>query len=103
MQRRGHWGTGIETEKARGGQRFGDQRRERGGRLTSPVERAAGPQRQMEPGLFRLLPGHQHARSAKDAGGWQQYYERYIACGEQEYLRRVGGEQAVRDLALPVF
>ena len=68
MQRRGHWSAGIETEKARGGQRFGDQRRERGGRLTSPVERAAGPQRQMEPGLFRLLPGHQHARSAEDAG-----------------------------------
>ena len=44
-----------------------------------------------------------YVASAKEAGGWQQYYERYIACGEQEYLQRVGGEQAVRELALPVF
>lgn len=45
----------------------------------------------------------EYAASAKEAGGWQQYYERYVACGEQEYLTRVGGEAAVRALSLPVF
>jgi glutaconate CoA-transferase subunit A len=45
----------------------------------------------------------EYAASAKDGNGWQQYYERYIACGEEKYLQRVGGEQAVRELALPVF
>jgi glutaconate CoA-transferase subunit A len=45
----------------------------------------------------------EYAASAKEEGGWQQYYEHYIACGEQEYLQRVGGEEAVRKLPLPVF
>lgn len=45
----------------------------------------------------------EYAASAKEPGGWQQYFERYIACGEQEYLERVGGEPAVRKLPLPVF
>jgi glutaconate CoA-transferase subunit A len=45
----------------------------------------------------------EYAASAKDPGGWAQYYERYVACGEAEYLQRVGGEAAVRRLPLPVF
>jgi len=46
----------------------------------------------------------EYAASAKDgSAGWQQYFERYVACGEQAYLERVGGEAAIRKLALPVF
>lgn len=45
----------------------------------------------------------QYAASAREPEGWLQYHERYIACGEQEYLRRVGGLDAIRKLALPVF
>ena len=45
----------------------------------------------------------EYAASAKEEGGWAAYYERYIAGGEQQYLERVGGEQAVRKLPLPVF
>lgn len=44
-----------------------------------------------------------YAASAKQADGWQQYFERYVACGEQVYLERVGGEAAVHALPLPVF
>lgn len=52
---------------------------------------------------FDIKHFKEYAASAKEAGGWQQYYERYVACGEQEYLARVGGEAAVRALSLPVF
>lgn len=45
----------------------------------------------------------EYAASAKEEGGWAAYHERYIACGEAQYLERVGGEQAVRKLPLPVF
>lgn len=45
----------------------------------------------------------QYAASARAEHGWRDYFERYIACGEQEYLRRVGGVDAIRKLALPVF
>jgi len=45
----------------------------------------------------------EYVASAKEPGGWQQYYERYVACGEDEYLRRVGGEATVRQLPPPVF
>jgi glutaconate CoA-transferase subunit A len=44
-----------------------------------------------------------YAASAKEPGGWQSYYDKYVACGEAEYLSRVGGEAAVRQLPLPVF
>ena len=44
-----------------------------------------------------------YAASAKEPDGWQQYFERYVACGEQAYLERVGGEAAVHALPLPVF
>jgi glutaconate CoA-transferase subunit A len=45
----------------------------------------------------------EYVASAKESGGWAQYYERYIACGETEYLQRVGGEAVVKKLPLPVF
>lgn len=45
----------------------------------------------------------EYAASAKEADGWAQYYERYIACGEAAYLERVGGAAAVKKLPLPVF
>jgi glutaconate CoA-transferase subunit A len=45
----------------------------------------------------------EYVASARETGGWAQYHERYIACGEDEYLRRVGGAEAVKKLPLPVF
>ena len=45
----------------------------------------------------------EYAASAKEAGGWSQYFDRYVACGEEEYLNRVGGLAAIRQLPLPVF
>ncbi|PVX81268.1 CoA transferase subunit A [Paraburkholderia unamae] len=44
-----------------------------------------------------------YAASAKDPEGWQQYYARYVAPGEEAYLASVGGADAVRALPLPVF
>lgn len=41
--------------------------------------------------------------SAKEAQGWTQYYETYIARGETEYLSAVGGADAVHRIDLPVF
>lgn len=45
----------------------------------------------------------EYAATAKEAGGWQQYVERYVQCSEPEYLARMGGIEAVRKLPLPVF
>ncbi|MDO9145590.1 CoA transferase subunit A [Rhodoferax sp.] len=44
-----------------------------------------------------------YVASAKEAGGWQQYVEQYVSCGEQAYLAQLGGLEAVRKLPLPVF
>lgn len=52
---------------------------------------------------FDVAHFKEYAASAKDADGWRQYVERYVACGEDEYRTRVGGEAAIRRLALPVF
>lgn len=52
---------------------------------------------------FDVKHFREYAASAKEPGGWAQYYERYVACGEAEYLQRVGGAAAVRQLPLPVF
>ena len=41
--------------------------------------------------------------SAAEPDGWQAYMERYVNCGEAEYLARVGGLEAIRQLPLPVF
>lgn len=52
---------------------------------------------------FDVKHFREYAGSAKEAGGWEKYFERYVACGEEEYLRRIGGAEAVRKLPLPVF
>jgi glutaconate CoA-transferase, subunit A len=44
-----------------------------------------------------------YAASAREPDGWQQYYARYVAPGEDAYLASVGGADAVRALPLPVF
>ena len=44
-----------------------------------------------------------YAASAKDPAGWAGYAERFVHCSEAEYLQRVGGAEAVRQLPLPVF
>ncbi len=41
--------------------------------------------------------------SAKEEGGWQAYFDQYIACSESEYLEKVGGLDAIKKLPLPVF
>ncbi|WP_236211909.1 CoA transferase subunit A [Metapseudomonas otitidis] len=41
--------------------------------------------------------------SAAEPDGWLDYVERYVNCGEDEYLARVGGLNAIRQLPLPVF
>jgi glutaconate CoA-transferase subunit A len=41
--------------------------------------------------------------SAAEPDGWQAYVEQYVKCGEDEYLARVGGLDAIRKLPLPVF
>ncbi|MBS0508669.1 MAG: CoA transferase subunit A [Proteobacteria bacterium] len=45
----------------------------------------------------------EYAASAKEAGGWQQYAERYVHCSQEQYLERVGGPDAIAKLPLPVF
>ena len=45
----------------------------------------------------------EYADSAKQEGGWEQYASRYIHCSQEEYMERVGGIDAVRQLPLPVF
>lgn len=52
---------------------------------------------------FDVAHFKEYAASAKEQGGWQQYYERYVAPGEDAYLASVGGADAVRALPLPVF
>ena len=41
--------------------------------------------------------------SAKEEGGWQAYFDKYIAGSESEYLEKVGGLDAIKKLPLPVF
>lgn len=45
----------------------------------------------------------EYAARAKEEGGWQAYADRYVNCSEAEYLERVGGVDAIRQLPLPVF
>ena len=52
---------------------------------------------------FDIKHFRDYAGSAKEDGGWARYAERYVHCSEQEYLERVGGIGAVRQLPLPVF
>lgn len=52
---------------------------------------------------FDVAHFREYAASAKEPDGWARYHERYVAAGEAEYLRLVGGPAAVRKLPLPVF
>ena len=44
-----------------------------------------------------------YAASAREPDGWQRYAQQYVHCSEQQYLQRVGGVDAIRQLPLPVF
>jgi len=45
----------------------------------------------------------EYAASAKEEGGWANYFDRYVQCSQAEYLERVGGPEAIAKLPLPVF
>lgn len=52
---------------------------------------------------FDVAHFKEYVAGAKEEGGWEKYAERYVHGGEQAYLERVGGIEAVRKLPLPVF
>lgn len=41
--------------------------------------------------------------SVKAEGGWQTYFDKYVACSEQEYIEKVGGLEAIKKLPLPTY
>ncbi|MCU1765974.1 glutaconate CoA-transferase subunit A [Pseudomonas protegens] len=41
--------------------------------------------------------------SAQRADGWQEYRREYVDCSHQDYLDKVGGLKAIRQLPLPIF
>lgn len=45
----------------------------------------------------------EYAASATEEGGWQAYFDRFVARGEAAYLEAVGGEAAIRALPMPVI
>ena len=55
--------------------------------------------------LYGLDAAHfkAYAASAREEGGWDNYYEQFIAGGEEHYIDAVGGEDAIRALPLPVY
>ncbi|MBM7060233.1 CoA transferase subunit A [Pseudomonas sp. UL073] len=55
--------------------------------------------------LYGFDVGHFKAynASASEPNGWQDYRQRFIDCTEEQYLERVGGLAAIRQLPLPVF
>jgi glutaconate CoA-transferase, subunit A len=40
-----------------------------------------------------------YAGSAREEGGWASYFDEYVAKGEQAYLERFGGAEAIRSLS----
>jgi len=44
-----------------------------------------------------------YAASAKEEGGWQGYYDKFVKGGEEQYLATIGGAEHVKQLPLPVF
>lgn len=44
-----------------------------------------------------------YAASAKEDSGWQQYFDQYVAVGEQAYIEKVGGADAIKSLPLPIY
>jgi len=45
----------------------------------------------------------EYAATAKQEGGWQTYFDDYIAIGENAYIEKVGGSDAIQSLALPIY
>lgn len=41
--------------------------------------------------------------SAKEEGGWKNYFDKYVAVSQEQYLAEVGGAEAIQKLPLPVF
>ncbi|MCB1677558.1 MAG: CoA transferase subunit A [Halioglobus sp.] len=52
---------------------------------------------------FDVAHFKEYNASAKEAGGWQAYADKYVNCTEAQYLARVGGMEALEKLPLPVF
>ena len=44
-----------------------------------------------------------YVASAGEEGGWQAYFDRHVAGGEEAYLASVGGEARIRGLPIPTF
>jgi glutaconate CoA-transferase subunit A len=44
-----------------------------------------------------------YTATAKEEGGWQGYFDKYVAVTEEQYLAEVGGADAIKKLPLPVF
>lgn len=44
-----------------------------------------------------------YATAASEEGGWPAYWKEFIECGEDEYLRKVGGAERIAGLPMPVF
>lgn len=44
-----------------------------------------------------------YAASVKAEGGWPQYFDDYIAIGEDAYIEKVGGADAIQSLPLPIY
>ncbi len=49
------------------------------------------------------VPHFKEYNASVKEGGWQSYFDKYIACTEAEYLEKVGGVEAITSLPLPVF
>ena len=45
----------------------------------------------------------EYAASVKEEDGWQRYFDDYVAIGEQAYLEKMGGAQAIEALPLPIY
>lgn len=44
-----------------------------------------------------------YAAAARDEGGWDACADSFVGASESDYVSRVGGEDAIRDLQIPVF
>jgi glutaconate CoA-transferase subunit A len=54
---------------------------------------------------YGLDAGHlkYYAASAKEADGWQSYFDEFVAPGEASYLAKVGGSDSIKALPLPIY
>jgi len=44
-----------------------------------------------------------YTASAKEEGGWQNYFDKFVAVNEEQYLAAVGGADHIKKLPLPIF